>query len=823
MAKDKRSMGENRDKRHLTVSVRPRQTRVAYLIDPTNTPVELLTVLFSSSMSYWGGRLFPIVPVVDGVISAEYWSLLRRIDPDWIYSYTALPQTTVDQLLKQLNPLAVERHSDHLLTGNHPHYFPSLDHRLVKIHRLLQYAVEMRWFRKPSLVTYKTKQGKTDPLIARNFGILRSDVLGEPIPEGIAQWVFDDSETFATLLEKLAEIRDSVIFPFAASASHAVVDTGLDSHETTYTIFVGDDLDSWVAFWNHIFTLGAGVRDIWKMFCLPATALEDAATIEALTKFFRRYAYRNGNHPPYINWTSSTLTEEQLKALTAPFVGKKLDAYFRYSHRAAWSFPDMRSRERYSFGFRGNGGLGTPELFGATAHQISSSGGLVNAPGLPFATGHDEHWMQDIRIEYVADYPYYANEDLQYQLPQRSDIAPLFSALPGRVDLDGGLTLLTERRAPLFIKIPEDRSLILAAIGCGRRSSYDGDLQRRDLGAVYRDHGPSDKARYCRGVLNLFEGIQSAHHTFQIRFWKDIFYYLAGLGGREANMTTGIVYQSIAKYPERWTLDPALPKDEEAQRIEREITKLAQYVRVRENEVTFQFLERKLREEREEFRRVHPSISSETVDADAEAAEVRADLRKSLQGFVEAKILRQGINSRCRHCGSKIWQDVSSFKQEFTCVGCGAPVHSAVESTWYYRLNSLLRSGIVEHGTVALIAALAQAREEAKNSFIYSPGLEFYQKYEDKSPTAEIDAICLVDGKVWVGEVKTNAAEFKPKEIEKLLRETVKLAADKAFVFALEGNQDALHRRCENAAKTSGIEIVHLYPSSWGLGPSFHI
>jgi hypothetical protein len=97
----------------------------------------------------------------------------------------------------------------------------------------------MRWFRKPALVTYKTKQGKTDPLIERNFGILRSDILGEPIPEEIAQWGFDDSETFATLLEKLAETRDSLVFPFAASAARSAVETGLNTHGTSYTIFVG--------------------------------------------------------------------------------------------------------------------------------------------------------------------------------------------------------------------------------------------------------------------------------------------------------------------------------------------------------------------------------------------------------------------------------------------------------------------------------------------------------------------------------------------------------------------------------------------------------
>jgi hypothetical protein len=283
------------------------------------------------------------------------------------------------------------------------------------------------------------------------------------------------------------------------------------------------------------------------------------------------------------------------------------------------------------------------------------------------------------------------------------------------------------------------------------------------------------------------------------------------------------VYQSIAKYPERWTFDPTLPLEQEIKRVEREITKLAQHVRVRENEVTFQFLERKLGEERAEFRSEHPSDEGETVNAEAESTQARADLRRAIQGFVDAKILRQGTNSRCRHCGSKIWQEISSLKQEFTCLGCGALVHTAVESTWFYRLNTLLRSGIAEHGTVALIAALAQAREKARNSFIYSPGLEFYQNYEDKTPTAELDAICLIDGQVWVGEVKTNAAEFKPKEIDKLLRESKKLNADKAFVFALEGDQDALRRRCEEVSKTSGIEIVHLHPGSWGSTPSYHI
>lgn len=202
----------------------------------------------------------------------------------------------------------------------------------------------------------------------------------------------------------------------------------------------------------------------------------------------------------------------------------------------------------------------------------------VKTSSIPFATGTDEHWMQDVRIQYLAQHPYYANEDLQYQLPRRGGLASLFSVLPGRIDADGGLSYLTGRREGLFVKIPEDRELLLTAIGCGRRGTYDEGLVRQELPPLYRRQTPSDKARYCRGVLDLFGGIFSASHTFDTRFWKETFDNLAGLGGREANTQTGIVYQTIAKYPERWTLDAALPKEEEIARIEKEVVKLAQRV-----------------------------------------------------------------------------------------------------------------------------------------------------------------------------------------------------------------------------------------------------
>jgi hypothetical protein len=166
-----------------------------------------------------------------------------------------------------------------------------------------------------------------------------------------------------------------------------------------------------------------------------------------------------------------------------------------------WSLPELPQRERQLFGFSG-GGFGDPEVLGTTVHQIPQSGGLVDLPDLPFRLGNDVRWIRDVHIEYRADQLYYDNEELSYQLPRKNLIAMSFCALPARVDANGGLSIEMRPKAPLVLKIPDDRNLILCAIGCARRVGYTGDFESKELRPLYQDCGLSDKAKYCRGVLN---------------------------------------------------------------------------------------------------------------------------------------------------------------------------------------------------------------------------------------------------------------------------------------------------------------------------------
>lgn len=305
------------ENRHLGVISRPRQVRVAYLIDPAATPLELLDAIFSACSHVWGGRLSPIVPVIDGEISASYWKLLQTVDPDWIYSYTSVPQALMDRLMSEIAPLHLTRHNEQFLKGERPHYEPSISHDLIRVHELLPLATEQSWFQTPALVTY-TGNGNADSLIGRNFGILRNNILSEQISKDVQQLEFGDVHDFSGFLELVAEQRGGLVFPYGATCARAVCESGGDSNWSNYRLFIGEKLSDWIAFWNHIFTVSADARIGWRALCIPAVALSEQSMIDALTKFLRKYAHRSGQHPPTIDWVSSSLAESEIRFLASP-------------------------------------------------------------------------------------------------------------------------------------------------------------------------------------------------------------------------------------------------------------------------------------------------------------------------------------------------------------------------------------------------------------------------------------------------------------------------------------------------------------------------
>jgi len=378
----------------------------------------------------------------------------------------------MDRMIEDIAPIRLLKHVERGVMGENYHLYPSLPDRPISVYELLPQITQQRWLRAPKLAVYSGKQ-EADALIKRNFGILRES-MSEPIPDDIERLTFDDSVDFAGFLETTAAHRGGLIYPFSATCFRAVCQAGVESNWSTYALFVGDRLSDWVSSWNHIFSVRPHLRADWRALCIPEDTLNEARAVEALANFLRRAAYGNGQSPPHINWISSTRSEKELRDLAAPLISKRINAIHGFSIVNDWYFPEGAKRERVWPGF-------SEGMFSSTVDQIPRSGGFISLPPLPFRAGNDNHWMQDIYIEYRSDDPYFVNDSLWYQLPRKSGIAKGFCDVLGRVEADGLLSIEMQPRQSLFIRTPEDHELIGSAIGGRYQTGYTGNFESKDV------------------------------------------------------------------------------------------------------------------------------------------------------------------------------------------------------------------------------------------------------------------------------------------------------------------------------------------------------
>jgi predicted Zn-ribbon and HTH transcriptional regulator len=203
-----------------------------------------------------------------------------------------------------------------------------------------------------------------------------------------------------------------------------------------------------------------------------------------------------------------------------------------------------------------------------------------------------------------------------------------------------------------------------------------------------------------------------------------------------------------------------------------------------EEEISFKRLQELFLAQRKEFLRAHcdfrKASSDEEIHNDQE--EASKSLRRTLQGLTDAGILQQGVESRCEACGSSFWKEVSTLRQHSRCPGCGQSISLAVEGTWLFKLNALVRNAVAFHGCVPVISTLHDLRTLARTSFLCVPGLKFFESYGARSPVAEVDIVCVVDGHLWIGEIKQSSTEFTSEDLKKLARLAIELAADCAVL-----------------------------------------
>ena len=371
--------------------------------------------------------------------------------------------------------------------------------------------------------------------------------------------------------------------------------------------------------------------------------------------------------------------------------------------------------------------------------------------------------------------------------------------IAARIDARGALTITRNSYDPFHLTIPDDQTVLRLSVGVGMRYALNEELKLKPKESVYEDVGFSDKGDYANGVLGLFEGLQSAGQFFHHSYWRSVAEGLAKRSLEREHKAFESIKNKIAKRKEVITQELSAGNDHPVEWLSRYVLQLARQQHVTEEDISFSELEKRYHEQREAFIQAHREFRKDTSveGIRSEQEQAQRDLRRYLQSLTDAGIFLQGVRVRCRSCGSRYWKNVDDLRQQSKCQGCGLLVSLPVTGDWRFKLNALVRNAIAFHGSVPVISALYSLRDEARNFFLFAPGLVFFKGCGNNRETAaELDLICISDGKFIIGEVKQRAEEFSTQELKKLARLAAELQADETVIAAFtdEKKQMESHR-----------------------------
>ncbi len=816
------------------VESRARHYRLAFLVDADSCPPELLDSLFETNYGLWGGRFNPIVPVRNGEIDEAFWSLLKCVDPDLIYTYTSLTPTTIDRIEREIGPWRIEAHPPHLSgPGQSAHYSPSLSQELVKSRQVLPLLMSQSGFIAPSPITlltyftdWKTPLNKDlVRLVARNFGIVYENT--HPfLPEEWPRLQIQNNWTPWDLFHCIAH-TPNLLFPFQASAAHAIQPPRSDVGRDEYCMLVGDSAETWLYFWNHIFLVRDFLRLGWNSLCLAPALLREDSFIGPLREFLKHHARRSGNSPSSLTLLSFECSESELSELKERILNgidvlprskklvRRIDVIPRDKKLVPGEFPRLD--------------VARPEIYvgwgiEATTHQQGTSRESLFSPPRSRVPIDQGTWVMDLRVQYFPQFNFYGNEVLSWKLPRRAGVAKAFFN-QRRCRVDANYCLSTEMRhlEPFILRVPAEAEMFHRAAGVIEIDSYDSNLRIVRKKPRFRRLSPWDKGLYLNGVLEIFGGLQSASRFFGHSYWRGVFERLSvGAAAKEAGLFERVRNALEKKRP----LIASQLAGGHAKPIEwlsNLVIRHARELHVRQDEISFAELESSFQEQREQFMRANPGFrkasSPEEIDEDRKAA--KADLIGVLQELTDRGVLQQGIGVRCTNCGSWLWREMGSLRQKVECDGCNATVPVPVESVWRYRLNSLVRNGIALHGCVPVVCALRKLRERARESFIYTHGVALFKEYDDAKPEAEIDLLCISDGWLVCGEVKSSASDFTRDELTKLARIAADIRADQVAISAFIDSGGLIQQHINTLAGLlpAGCAAVTCGPSQSAFEP----
>lgn len=824
------------------VRATPRALRIAYVLEDGVDAHVWLDAIFADCFGRDGGRQSLVIPLVNGAISEPFQAWLRLLDPDFVLLLTYDNAALVPGLMALLTDTTLlERKRDRATPEQHPRVGLERPTGLTSLSWLpFLKTVFGLHHTPPSHILDRYPAWNDDGLIKDNFGTLSGSVNPFPVHQqiGVRALVLtpEDPPEHRWHLRPIEgeEVQDAYIVLENLGNRGGIATLGQLSnlraqphrpeHRWTdgFCLVVGDTLEDRIACWNAGLLFDDAQSQRYKTLRVPASAIDSVEKIDRIGAFLRASNWLGSNNGP----ASVFVRSHSLDAATLEGFVKRLQ---ETSHSIV-TFAPIASIEDCCPSdparvWRALPGMtvGTPTIETAIARPKGTVGvpqplQLSYCAGLHpiFAQGA---WYIDFSIDRLHDTGRFSNVREAWALPKRRQLVRYFSDNNGaRIRAGGGLAVpVTIDTKTIEIKQPDDRDVFQSLIVENPHFEY-GDLRGLQAKAApYRYTKPSDKGSYLQGLIGMFGSLSNIEHTMETHFWRVQFGKMAAPAQSQHDEVIRDIRQRMHAGDGRLVIEDDAGWQKLAQRIVQKASRLkVPRMRTRYADLLTAWTEElaAATEKDPNLKQLQDAILGERED----------DLKRSLSFFFDRGVMYRGHEWSCRDCRHRNWAGIEALRDVMTCDVCGREHQLPIDVALDFRMNEFFATCLREHDTITVAWAIGALRHRAKHSFMFAPQTALYRNYPENQSQRidrEVDLLCIMDGRLVIGEVKAGAELIAKSDIAVLAATAQELGADLAILAAVKGQPAVMEAKVAElrALLPVGIDAEFLL-SDWGDEPS---
>ena len=808
------------------VVVTPRSRKIAFFINPLNCSIKLFDAIIEFNTNCWGGRYNPIIPIVDGDISEDYWTLLKFCDPDIIYTFVEPNLPLIKKVHKEISPIYFKLHKEYGISKNaEPIYRIAIDDqiRINSLYKVINENSTDPIFPPTLFSYYNQKEDKDFPIIKRNFGAINEAAAPYEIPSEVKTLRLDGNYTFTQALNKISSVRNIVTPMQLSEIRSQYYEPEYFYGNNFFALIIGENIWDFLYFWNRNIILPSFRRKMISQLCLPLWAIESDEQRISVRDFISRTFWPSGNSGVTVLLVSNEVNESTLIDIRNSLI------------KGSQLYPEIKIIKPNTFTSFQVGAITTNLSITKHFQLIDSRAVLENI--FPHFLDHSfisnsflsKKWMLDFQIEYRPEKFSYINISYYWNLPKKLNISKYFiNNVPGRITNNGWLSFeMDSNKKIIELNIPSDFAVINSYL-IGFDIPYHTDDVRKDFlkekenEKTKKEIRISDKGYYTRGVIKKFPSLWHSSESIENRFWRRVLENLCHITTETEEKLLEPIVNKINKVDSNNWVELSKKNKEKQKWLADFILTTAKNIHSKEAKISFNDLLEGLTEERKEFKKSIQNPEQFNISEETN----KRDLIDSLNVLVSKGIFEQGIEITCNYCGSSFWYGLEELKKEILCHGCQSILRVKAESPWIYKLNDLIRNAISFHGVFPIVWTLGKLLFITPLSFIYLPGVCLYEEYNSPSPYVEIDIACIENGKFAIGEIKTSAEGFNKSDLQKFIEICKDIEPDEAIIGAFYDKKGKIPKLAQTLQKELvpyGIEVKSLAPDEYVFDPSYHI